>query len=208
MTAPRRVAVAPPAGILWAMPDTEPRLSTEPEPARGGWTKGRLAAVGAFCAMAGLWIYGFSPLAPSGHPDRLDDRAFVAAARPVCVAALTEVAALPQAGDLIGLELPDVTKRVMRAEQIETSTAVLQAMVDELAALAPTGATHDARVVAGWLADWEVYLGDRLAYAADFRNGIDGPFRVTKKDDKPITTPMDGFADANQLQDCRTPLDV
>lgn len=179
------------------------------EAPRTGLTRGRIVALLGFVAIAALWIYGFSPLAPHGHPDKLDDAAFVDAAAPICKTAIDEVNAMPQAGEI--RDLPDLTdqqRRDLRAEQIETATARLQLMVDDLATVAPTPGTHDGEIVRLWLADWEVFLSDRLGYAADFRAGIDGPFRVTKKDEKPITTPMDGFADANRLQSCITPLDV
>jgi hypothetical protein len=178
------------------------------EQSRRGWTTGRIAALAAFAAIAGLWVYGFSPLAPSGHPDKLDNPAFAEAAAPVCEAAIDKVNALPQAGELIDLDVPEQEKRVLRADQIETATAVLDSMVVRLRTLAPPTGSHDGDVVNGWLADWDVYLSDRLAYAADFRAGVDGPFLVTKKDNKPITTPMDGFSQANELQECLTPLDV
>jgi hypothetical protein len=169
---------------------------------------GRIAAVIGLLAVITAWAWAFSPLAPDDNPDDLDDPSIAATFEQICLAAMTELRALPQADEIAG-DLPATEKGRLRAAQIEASTAVLEQMLDDIEAAAPTGDGHDAVLMRLWLTDYRIYLADRLAYAADFRAGIDAPFRVTLKDSGDhITEPVDFTAERNRFGACATPLDV
>ncbi len=168
-------------------------------------TNRRTLALRAFLAalvvaMGVLWVYAFF-LAPSGNPDRLEDRAWAAAAEVRCARALDEVALLPTAASA-----PDPATR---ADDLDDATAVVRAMVDDLAALGG-GAGDDRDLVAHWLADWEVYVADRLAHAERLRS---------EGDVKPLLTAlpsgagsvlerMNGFARVNDMESCLDPGDM
>tara|TARA_B100000029_G_scaffold205678_1_gene203544 strand:+ start:178 stop:702 length:525 start_codon:yes stop_codon:yes gene_type:complete len=151
-------------------------------------------------AMGVLWVYAFF-LAPSGNPDRVEDRAWATAAEARCAQALSEIALLPTAASA-----PDPATR---ADDLDEATAVVRAMVDDLAAL--SGGTEDDRdLVAHWLADWEVYVADRLSHAERLR---------TEGDVKPLLTAlasgagsvlerMNGFARVNDMESCLDPGDM
>lgn len=179
------------------------RNDLRPDPVdagRSGWTPGRVLAVVGVAAMAAFWVWAFSPWAPRGNPDELDDPAFARAAEQRCAAVLDELARLPGA--------PEAVDALDRARQIDESTVILAELVDDLMAIAPDPAGRDGDLVRRWLADWVVYIGDRYAYADDFRNGIDAPFAVTAVRGEQVTEPIDAFAVVNAMPSCATPADV
>jgi hypothetical protein len=178
-------------------------LPDEPTVVVPGERPGRLWAkvLGGLFLMAtvGFWFW-LILLAPEQEPpDQLDDPAFAAAAEDVCATAQDDVEALPTAREADSPE--------ERATQITTSTAVLQAMVDELRADAPT-AGRDGEMTEEWLGDWETYLGDRTRYADQLAEGDDVQFQLTPKEGDQVTEAVDGFAEANDMPSCSTPLDV
>lgn len=165
-----------------------------------GWTAGRIVSAILVAAIAGFWIWAFSPWAPRGHPDELDSPAFADAARPLCAAAVAELNELPLAREVRSMD--------ERADLLDSGSAIYRRLVAELRDLAPDPDTRDGDIVGRWLDDYEIYLADRDAYAADFRAGIDEPFSVTTKGRYQITEPLDEFAAANDIRDCATPGDA
>ncbi|OWY59847.1 hypothetical protein B7486_72370, partial [cyanobacterium TDX16] len=144
-TAPSTDAEAPDGA-----PD-EPTVVVPGERAPRTWAK---VLAGLFVlGTVGFWFW-LILLAPDQEPpDKLDDPTFAEAAEPVCTEAQADVEDVPGAREA---ETPQE-----RAEQITASTAILQQMVDDLRADAPT-AGRDGEMVEEWLGDWETYLGDRL----------------------------------------------
>ena len=150
--------------------------------------------------MAGFWIWAFSPLAPSGHPDELDDVVFGDDAQDICERAVNRVDDLPGAVEATGPE--------DRAGQIRASTLVFEEMVTELRGEADAVVGSDVDLVDAWLTDWETYLGDRRAYADTLAGGSDPPFTVSARDGEGVTSYIDIFAEVNAMPDCATPGDV
>lgn len=168
---------------------------------RWGWTPGRVISSLLLLGIIAFWVWAFSPWAPSGHPDTLDDERFGELAEARCAEALE----LHEATIPLAVEAADGLER---ADQIDAGTAIFTAMIDDVEALAPPTGTRDGDLVARWLADWRTYLADRDAYAADFRAGIDDAFGVTSRDGDQITAPIDLFADINDMESCASPTDV
>jgi hypothetical protein len=184
-------------------PDTTGATPAERTVVVPGERPGRLWAkvlAGLFLlATLGFWTW-LILLAPDQEPpDQLDDPAFAVAAEDICAAAQDDVEALPTAREADSPE--------ERSTQITTSTAVLQQMVDDLAVEAPT-AGRDGEMVAEWLGDWDTYLGDRARYAEQLAAGDDVQFQLTAKEGDQVTEAVDGFAEANDMPSCSTPLDV
>ncbi|MFV2039290.1 MAG: hypothetical protein ACC660_03515, partial [Acidimicrobiales bacterium] len=148
---------------LWADPPLE---------GSSRWSVGRVLSLLGLFAMIGFWVWAFSPLAPRGHPDELDDPAFAAFAEVRCSAAVERIAEdVPLASAAVNA--------AARGEQIQASTDILTLMLADLVAAAPEAGSSDGQLVALWLGDWDTYLQDRYAYAADFLAGIDQAFVVT-----------------------------
>lgn len=178
------------------------QLRPEPEDdGKWGWTPGRVFGVAAVLAMFGFWIWAFSPLAPRGHPDELDDPAFATFAEARCAEALDRVAGEVPLASV-------ATSQLERADQIEAATDIFSIMLADLTAGAPEAGTADGDLIQLWLRDWGIYVEDRYAYAADFRAGIDGAFTVTTAGRGQITDPIDSFAGANRMISCAAPQDV
>ena len=168
---------------------------------RWGWTPGRIVSAVLLLGVIAFWVWAFSPLAPRGHPDELDDPAFAEAAEIRCAAAVDQVATEVPAAN-------EATSTDNRADQIDASTAIFEEMLVDLAALAPAAGTSDREIVDRWLADWQIYIGDRYRYAERFRDGIDDRFEVTAVDEGQVTDPIDAFALANRMPSCASPQDV
>lgn len=178
----------------------EPPAAPPSQPRRP-WSAGRTAAAVAVVLMLAMWGYvlylAFGP-GRQPPPDRLADTRFAVAAQAVCSTTLDEVAGLPAAVDT-----PDA---VARADVVVRANDRFRRMLDDLAALVPSG--DDGAVVQAWLADWEVYLGDRTAYARALRADPEARLLVTPKQNEQITEFIDAFAADNRMPACGTPLDV
>lgn len=157
-------------------------------------------AVTALLVMAGFWIWAFSPLAPSGHPDVLYDVAFTEDAEDICARTVAAADRLPGAAEATGPQ--------HRARQIRTSTPLYEDMVAQLRAEAGQVVGSDADLLEAWLADWDTYLADRRAYAAILAGGNDPPFTVTARDGDGVTSYIDIFAEVNAMASCAAPEDV
>ncbi len=175
--------------------------SPEPdEDGSWGWTPGRIASVLLLVAIVGFWMWAFSPLAPRGHPDELDNSAFTVQAEARCTIANDGLAAIPGAREAVDLE--------DRADQIEASTAVLHELIADLRDSSASLNASDGELVAFWLTDWDTYLADRERHTARLRAGEDPPFEVTAKNNDPVTAPIDLFATINRMPACVSPGDV
>ena len=161
---------------------------------------GAVAAILALLVMGGFWIWAFSPLAPSGHPDLLEHAGFTVAAEDICARTVAAIDELPGA--------PEATSPADRAGQIRTSTAFLEQMLTDLDAPAEEVIGPDALLIESWLEDWETYLGDRHAYADTLAGGSDPPFTVTARDGEAVTSYISIFAEVNAMASCATPGDV
>lgn len=154
-----------------------------------------IAAVVVISAV--VWVYSFV-LADPTPTDKLADPSFAADARPICKAAKDEILA----AGLIGISAATPQQRgdiTARADEI------LRAMVDKLQTVSPKN-SGDARLVSGWLSDWNGYLADRATWVADLKAGKDVPFlERAHQGGAPASKTMDGFTTANDLEACSTP---
>lgn len=157
-------------------------------------------AVVALAVMAGFWIWAFSPLAPSGHPDVLYDVVFTNDAEDICARTVAEADRLPTAAEATGPE--------DRATQLVAASRLFEAMVNELRDRAADVLGSDRELVDAWLRDWETYLDDRRDYAVTLAGGSDPPFTVTARDGDAVTSYIDIFANVNSMPSCATPEDV
>ena len=161
---------------------------------------GAVAAILALIVMVGFWIWAFSPLAPRGHPDTLENRTWALDAGATCTRAVEALYALPGAAQ--------AADPADRGRQIAEATDLLEGMVTELRSSGGELIGSDAVLLDAWLTDWETYLEDRRSYAETLRRGSDPPFTLTARDGQAVTEYMNAFATANDIPDCATPDDV
>lgn len=144
-----------------------------------------------------VWLYAFV-LADPTPTDKLADPTFATNARPICKAAKDEILA----AGLIGIAAASPQQR---GEITARADTILQGMVERLKTIAPR-TNGDARLVSGWLSDWDGYLADRAAWVAKLNAGQDVPFlERAHQGGTPASKTMDGFATVNDLKDCSSP---
>ncbi|HYI61077.1 MAG TPA: hypothetical protein VEW93_04670 [Acidimicrobiales bacterium] len=186
-----------------AAPRTDTPLVAPPDGAgpggpRHGFTVGRVLGVAAMLAVALFWLWIFSGAPAKQNPDRLDDRRWVERAEAACATTMARI----DTREAVGRR-----SRVQRADDIDTSSAELRALLDGLADPPPASA-GDREVVERWLADWRDLLGDRDAYAAAIRTDPDARFVTTEKFNDPLDTVVEIFADVNDMPSCGPAGDV
>lgn len=180
---------------------TDQRTLEPPAPGDGRWTLGRVLVRVAVVLMVAMWAYvlylAFGP-GRQPPPDRLDDPAFATHAQAICDAAHDDVDELPSA-----IEADTAAER---AEIVAQANARFETMVGDLDAIAPRG--EDGEIVREWIADWRIYLQDRVDFAEALRIDSDAQLLVTAKDREQITEFIDAFSADNRMTACATPIDV
>ncbi len=152
--------------------------------------------IAAFWIVVWIWTLRADPARPPGF---LDDRAFPAAAEPICAEAVTAVEALGSAAAVDSIE--------ERADLVDAQDDILRDLVVDLRALPrPTG--EPGAWVAEWLDDWDVHIGDRERWAARLHEGSDPPFVETAKGNDQVSEAVDYFAETNEMPSCMTYNDV
>jgi len=175
---------------------------TTPDPLRPGLhtvvVRTLLGLLGV--AMVVLWVYAFF-IAPSGNPDRLQDRSWPEMAQQRCLEARAVIDTLPRAAA--------ATSPADRADDLDLATDVLADMVADLALL-PGGIDDDARLIGMWLEDWAIYASDRRTHADRLR--LEGDVRplltALPSGTGSVMKRMNGFARVNDMEACLDPGDV
>jgi hypothetical protein len=167
---------------------------------RTGWTVWRLMAVLVVLALAGFWIWAFSPWAPSRKADALADASYVERANARCRTANTELAAQePAAAPKTAAE---------RADRVERANVIVADLVQGLRADAAPATGRDRVLLDQWLDDWDTYFASRERYVRELRTDPTAVFTVPARSGGQITETMDGFSRTNEMFDCLVPLDV
>ena len=183
----------------WEEPDSESESEAD-APIRK-WRPTHLLLVIGFLAIAGFWIWAFSPLPTRGHPDTLDDKAFPTAAEARCAVTVERLDALPRDWDIDNPE--------QLAEQVAAGTELLAPLTSDLRNLARSITDPDeARKVGLWLDDWNIYIADRQSLVAKLRQGERAEFTYTARNGVQIARIADRFAQVNDMTSCETPKDI
>ncbi len=178
------------------MIDGDPPVSHRPEGHRA--RPGRLILVAVVAGLIGMWFYAFL-LAPSGNPDRMEDRTWPTSAERRCAEARDAIDALPPAYQS--------GSPFERSDYLEKGTEILKNMVSDLGSL-PGGSASDRDLAARWLKDWEVYLSDRQAHVKRLRSEGDvRPLLSALSDGSSMLERMNGFARVNDMESCLDPGD-
>jgi hypothetical protein len=161
-------------------------------------------------ALAAMWVYALV-FAPDTPRNWLPDRAWAARAQATCTQAQDEIAALPRAETFKDVQPRSEALR-RRADVGDQANAIVRAMIATLRADRPADATTQ-KAVDQWLADYDAYLGARVAHVQEWRNGVDGQFAEPKNPEspnnpQPISIGMDDFAGNNRMAACRVPGDM
>ena len=166
------------------------------------WLRGLLLVI--LTAFAAFWIWALF-FASKEAVNRIEDRAWAERAEAICLEAtkerieLADLTRIDQAG-------PELIYR--RAEIVDESTAILEAMLDDVVAVAPADAKGQG-IVPLWEEEYRVYLQDRRDYADQLREtGENLAFYETAVDELPITERLATFAGDNEMSTCAPPIDL
>ncbi len=156
--------------------------------------------------LVSMWVYVvYLAFGPGRQPpiDRLEDPAFAEAAGPRCREAVADVEDLPVASE--------THSAAERAAVLTEANGIFAGMVNDLEGmtdLAPAGDQRDR--TEAWLADWEVLLADREAYADALTQDDRAELLISEKPGtgRHVTGWIDEFALANKIDDCASPADA
>lgn len=148
----------------------------------------------------GVWIYALFFYDPGLMIDELGDRTFPRRAEEICHQARRKIEKLPTA--------EQTTDPVERAAVIDEANEALRTMTGELAEVVPQGQGRVTVGIGEWIEDWNVFIGDRQAYADQLREDADARFTETSKSNRQISRAIDAFAQVNRMESCAVPGDV
>jgi len=161
----------------------------------------RVLGVIAFLLMALFWIWAFNNRDSVPHADEFDDPAYTEAAEAICSKRQATIREFPLA--------TEVDNPIDRGLLVERGTAELEAMVAELKMLPLPSAEKGAEAVPQWLADWDLYLTDRVAYTEVLATGSDPAFLLSANPGGArVTDAIQTFAEVNQMASCSPSGDV
>ena len=158
------------------------------------------AGIAAFVVFGLYWVAIFTGQFHLTNPDKLHDATWGKRVQTICQPAATYINNLPNAStSKIAVE---------RADLLDKGTTALVPMVRRLEAAEPPASAKEQAVVESWLKDWNVYLGDRTAFAAALRKNPSAQPLLTKTHGGWDTDAIDEMANANNAPDCATPQDM
>jgi hypothetical protein len=163
----------------------------------------RYVVVLVLVLLAAFWIWALF-FASKEAINRIEDRAWAERAETICAAAQVEREGLADYRELDG---DDAAMLAERAELLDRATAIVEAMLDDVVAVAPDDAKGQ-EIVPLWEADYRAYLEDRREYSDRLRAGEDVPFTETAVDSIPISDKLEVFAGDNEMPSCAPPRDM
>lgn len=179
-------------------------LTTPPpavtSPRRSPWRIVLLLVVAGFAA---FWIWALF-FASKEAVNKIDDRAWAARAEGICAEAQSRREAL---ADYRRVDVDDPAMVAARGELVDDATDIMEQMLDDVVAVAPSDAKGQA-IVPLWEADYRTYVQDRRDYADLLRTGDNAPFTETAVDDIPISDKLAVFAGDNEMPSCAPPTDL
>jgi hypothetical protein len=174
---------------------------SEQQPTRP-WVRVLLTLVVAGFAVFWVWALFF---ASKEAVNRIDDTAWAERAEALCVEATQ---ARLELTDLTRIDQPTPELIGRRADIIDRSTDILEAMLDDIVDVEPVDEKGQA-IVPMWEAEYRTYLDDRRAYADQLRaSGENLAFYETDADGIPISERISTFAGDNDMASCSPPIDL
>jgi hypothetical protein len=153
--------------------------------------------------LAAMWIYAFF-FAPKEGVNRIGDREWSARAELRCADAKEQLVAL---ADMRTIEDVGEGALVEKAAIVDKTNVILTAMLDDLAAVAPTD-EKGQEIIPLWLDDYRTYVADRRVYADQLRAGENVAFAENAVEGSPITGFINDVARQNDMPSCQAPVDL
>ncbi|MGH9133082.1 MAG: hypothetical protein ACRDZZ_04035 [Ilumatobacteraceae bacterium] len=163
----------------------------------------RLALGLAIVAFVGFWTWALL-FASKESVNKIGDRQWAARAQTICETANEE---RQQLADPRRVDPDDAAMLLERAGIVDRATDIVERMLDDIVAVAPTDEKGVA-IVPAWEADYRTYLQNRRDYADELRGGENVPFRETELEGIPISEKVGTFATDNEMKACAPPRDL
>jgi hypothetical protein len=174
------------------------------EAPRRGATWKRYGVLVLLLTFAAFWTWALF-FASKQAVNKIGDREWAARAERICAAATVEREAL---ADFTRIDRPTPELIASRADVVDAATDVLERMLDDVMATAPTD-PKGAAIVPDWSADYRTYLADRRAYADELRaSDVNLPFYETAAGTIPVSEKVATFAGDNEMPSCAPPRDL
>ena len=168
---------------------------------RRSWVRYVLGAISL--AIAAFWVWAlFFP--PKQSVARLEDRTWSERAEAICREAnlarneLADERRIDDAG-------PNALNE--RAALVDQATDIVDAMIDALIEVAPSG-PDDPALVDTWIGYYRQLMADRRTYTHVLRQGENPPFPESTIDGAPISEYINDFTVANEMKSCSAPADL
>lgn len=136
--------------------------------------------------------------------NKIEDLAWAANAQQICEQATIVRESLADFREIVDADAAMIRER---ADIVDATTAVLEAMLDDVVAVQPNDPKGIA-IVPDWEDEYRIYLGDRYRYAEQLRStGQNLPFYETAFG-LPISERLETFAADNEMSACAPPRDL
>lgn len=152
---------------------------------------------------AAFWVWALF-FASKEAVNKFGDRAWAERAESICARAEVEREAL---ADFRRVDDEDPAMVAERGDLTDRATDIVEAMLDEVVAVAPTDDKGQA-LVPLWEHDYRTYLADRRGYAEELRAGRNVAFSETAVDGIPLSDKVATFAADNEMPSCAPPIDL
>lgn len=164
------------------------------------WVRALLAVI--VLLIAAMWVYAFV-FAPKKGIYRVDDNAWRSGAERICAEARDRRIALADTGEGYIAD-PTNEQMLQHADVVDTSTDILEGMLDDIAAL-PVTSARDQELVDTFQHYYRIIISDRRAYTARLREFDLQPYRETLEGGGPVTNVVTDFTSGNNIKSCVPP---
>jgi hypothetical protein len=157
---------------------------------------------------AAFWIWALF-FASKEAVNRIDDRDWAARAEQICTDANDARLELSDYRTLAGLDEAEMAALMQeRADIVDAATDIVEQMIDDVVAIAPTDEKGRA-IVPQWEAEYRSYIEGRRVYADQLREtGENVPFYEPGADGIPVSERLETFAGDNEMPSCAPPRDL
>ena len=160
--------------------------------------------LGAIClTIAVFWVYAFLFASKEGV-NVLEDKAWTIRAEEICRNANLERDKLV---DLRRINSVEGDALAERADIIDKATVIIQKMLNDVTAQAPTG-IDDKKLMEKWRSIYLSWINARINYTAKLRTGENAPFAESMLEGSPESDSINDFTTNNRMKSCSSPMDL
>jgi hypothetical protein len=183
------------------------QVHNDPRSPARRWSIRILLTVGV-AGFATFWVWALF-FASKDAVNRIDDREWAARAEGICAEASQERELLSDYRSIADGDEAELAELIReRADIVDRATDILDTMLDDVVAVAPTDEKGRA-IVPQWEEEYRSYLDGRRDYADQLREtGENLPFYEPGADGIPVSERLETFAGDNDMPSCAPPRDL